>query len=192
MDAPENLQSNQQEILDMTDMHYDEALAYFQELVNSGIAVLHGTNAQDPYPTLEPRQANDLAGRESGNKVAVYATTIPEFAMQHAIYNKKYLDEVTGGSYITGHGRTDGVITFKVSPNVYKLHLDNDPEIFSDGYVYVLNRDDFKKSEGTSNEFHTESSALPLQICKISRKIGPDLFKDRLTPYSGERMEELK
>lgn len=181
--------SSDSNLIDLSNENFDKILEVFKDLILSNKYVLHGTNTNHPYAILEPRQAND-SSKESGNKNAVYATIIPEFALQHALINRKYLDQKLQ-SYVTGHSKTGSEITFKASPNLYQLYLDKDPEIFSDGVIYVLDKSKFNTSPDAASEYHSLEAVNPVNIYKIPSKVGYDLFEGKLRSYTDEEIKKI-
>lgn len=188
---------------DLTALSNEEVLGLFDDLVHSGKIVLHGTNTDKPYEALEPRQANDAA-KESGNKKAVYATIDKLAALNHAIFNVQYVREKLR-SYVWGEqNASDGqgnIIKTEVrmSPELYQLFKEHDPNVMSDGYVYVLDKNAFITAPDTGGtEFHSEEKQAPLIVCKASKRLGDVLFvigqgdKDTVREYTSEELSEIK
>jgi hypothetical protein len=109
---------NRAEAIDLTQLANKEVIRFFEELVNSGNVVLHGSNSEQPYVELQARKAND-ASKESGNKAAVYASTDPYVPLMCAILNKWYIIDKTGG-YTFGEYFVNNRKIFKGTPKVQR------------------------------------------------------------------------
>ena len=180
---------------DLGSLSNEEAFRLFGDLVESGNIVLHGTNTDNPYAELEPRQANDGA-KESGNKKAVYATVQVEAALNHAVFNKEYAIGKLR-SFVWGEEINDGKMMVRATPELYKMFKEHDPQLIADGYVYVLDRNAFVSAPDAGEvEFHSEESRKPLATCKVSKKLGDVLFvvgqgeSDTVHEYTPEEIEE--
>ena len=180
---------------DLTSLTNEEVLSLFDDLVSSGEIVLHGTNTDNPYAELEPRQANDGA-KESGNKKAVYATVQVEAALNHAVFNKAYAVSKLR-SFVWGEEINDGKMMVRATPELYQMFKEHDPQLIADGYVYVLDRNAFVSAPDAGEvEFHSEESRKPLATCKVSKKLGDALFvvgqgeSDTVHEYTPEEIEE--
>jgi hypothetical protein len=180
---------------DLTSLTNEEVSNLFGDLVSSGEAVLHGTNTDNPYAELEPRQANDGA-KESGNKKAVYATVQVEAALNHAVFNKSYVHSKLR-SFMWGEEINDGKMMVRATPELYKMFEEHDPQLVADGYVYVLDRNSFMSAPDAGEvEFHSEESQKPLATCKVSKKLGEVLFivgqgeRDTVREYTQEEIDE--
>lgn len=144
------------------------------EIIRTENLLMHGSPTQQNI--LEPRQANDL-DRESGNRLAIYATDNPERAIFHAILNAEYL-KTKFNSFVTGYSSAeDGSLEFKVTENIMGLVEEGDVEIFCDGYIYLLTRESFTLSEGDASEYQSNEAVTPLVRLIISRDIGSDIRK---------------
>jgi len=190
------------ERVDLTTLSNEQILQLFDNLMDSDAFVLHGTNAEEPYETLEPRQANDAA-KESGNKEAVYATIDKVAALNHAIFNTNYirtkLRSFTWGESSYGDGKNAPTkVVVNMSPELYQLFEEHDPNVLSDGYVYVLDKANFITAPDAGGaEFHSETKQLPIVICKVSKQLGDVLFvvgqgdKDTVREYTSDDLQEI-
>jgi hypothetical protein len=181
---------------DLTSLTNEEIINLFDDLVRSGDIVLHGTNADNPYAELEPRQAND-SDKESGNKKAVYATVQVEAALNHAVFNKAYAGNKLR-SFVWGEDINDGKLMVKATPELYQMFKEHDPQLVTDGYVYVLDKNAFVSAPDAGEvEFHSEESQKSLVTCKVSKRLGDTLFitgqgeKDTIREYTQEEIEEM-
>jgi hypothetical protein len=189
------------EYADLTSLPNEAVLEFFSRLARSGSLVLHGTNADHPYAILEPRRAND-SSKESGNKNAVYATVDTRAALYHAIFNQEYVREKLS-SYTWGEEtRTEGGKILEewvnMSPELYALFKEHDPNVLSDGFVYALDRRSFVSAPDAGDiEFHSESEVTPVAACKVSKRLGDVLFvvgqgeKDTVREYTPEQMRDM-
>lgn len=159
---------------DLTDMSFVDSASFLKLLVDSGDVVLHGTNSDEVYNCLETRQGHCLV-KESGRKVAVYATMNEKVAMSIAVLNRSYLKSKFD-DYAYGYSGDSSKLIFKVPPEIYKLFVDHDPNLFSDGYVYVLDKDNFVNAPDAGGEWHSESNQEPLLACRISQKFAEDIY----------------
>ena len=157
--------------------------------------VFHGTNAEERFDSLEARQANDES-KESGNKKAVYATTTARIPLALAILNKTYIGS-RFRNFMTVWGDDNGKMIFEFSPNVYELFKSGDPNLFSDGYVYVLDKANFINAEDAGNEWHSEVNQKPLLACRVSKKLADVIFiigkgdKDNVREYSENKQKDM-
>lgn len=182
---------------DFTSLTNEEVLNLFDDLVGSGEIVLHGTNADNPYTELEPRQANDGA-KESGNKNAVYATIQTKAALNHAVLNMTYIRSKLS-SFTWGEDSHGEKVIVRATPELYQMFKDHDPRLAADGYMYVLDRNNFVSAPDAGKiEFHSEESQKPLAICKVSKKLGDALFVvgqgegDTVHEYTQKEIEEME
>lgn len=182
--------------LDLRSNSYEEVMKFFHTLMKSGGVVFHGTNAEERFDTLEAREAHDSA-KESGNKKAVYADEGIGAPLIAALLNKKYL-RGKFGSFITGwSGDAKGKMVSKVTTNVYELFKADDQNLFSDGYIYVLDKDNFVNAEDAGLEWHSEVNQKPVLSCRISKKLAEDIFIvgkgefDTVIEYTPEEMKEM-
>ncbi len=178
--------------IDLRDNSNEEVMKFFNTLAGSKRFLFHGTNSEDKFDTLEARQANDAA-KESGNKKAVYANEGTTAPLAAALWNKRYLRSKSK-SFITGwSSNNEGKMIFKFSPNIYELLKSGDTNMFSDGYVYVLNKDNFMNAEDAGAEWHAESDQKPVIAVRISKKLAESIFiiGDTVAEYSPEEMKKI-
>lgn len=175
---------------DLTHVPFEKIARLCSALVNTGLIVLHGSHF-GPCEHLEPRQANDAA-KQSGNRLALYATTNVGAALMHAVINKPYLVS-TLLSYTLGYAFFDGKIRFRASENLYRLFQEQVPHLYVDGYIYVLAKERFEKASDTLTEYHSRDNHQPILVLKVPRQLGDDLFiagrgadKDTVLEYSFE------
>lgn len=180
--------------LDLRNYTNPEVFNFFDALAQTGEVVFHGTNAEERFDALEARQANDSA-KESGNKKAVYADTDAKPSLFLAVVNKNYLRSKFSG-FASGWS-DDGKMIFKLSPNVYELLKSGDPNLFNDGYIYVLDKDNFINAEDAGHEWHSEIDQKPLLACRVSKKLADDILifgkgdADNVLEYSSEEMANM-
>lgn len=160
--------------LDLGKISYEQVKHFLYTLAETGDFVFHGTNAKERFDVLEARQANDAA-KESGNKRAVYADAGITVPLASAVLNKSYILEKLS-TFTTEWGNKDGKMLFRFSPNFYDLFVSGDPELFSDGYVYVLDKAGFMNAEGAGAEWHSEADQKPILTCRVSGKFAKDIF----------------
>ena len=182
--------------LDLRNRSNQEVMDFFNTLVGSGIGVFHGTNAKERFDTLETRQANDSA-KESGNKKAVYADEGMGAPLIAALLNKGHI-RTKFKSFITGwSGDSKGRMISKVTPNIYGLFKSGDQDLFSDGYIYVLDKTNFSNAEDAGAEWHSEINQKPILSCRISKKLAEDIFiigkgeDDTVAEYTPEEIEQM-
>ncbi len=192
------------ERVDLTSLSNEEVLNFFDDVARSNRFVLHGTNTNEPYAELEPRQSNDTV-KESGNKKAVYATVEKFAALNHAIFNQAYVGEKlrsyawSENNIVNDDSGAIEQVQVKMSPELYQLFKEHDPNVMSDGFVYVLDKSSFVSAPDAGDiEFHSEEPQTPLVICKISKKLGDVLFfvgggedKDTVHEYTPEELEQI-
>ncbi len=136
--------------------------------------VLHGSSVQPPLLRIDPRQANDR-GRESGNFCAVYASTNVYAVLLHATLNRAYLDSVLE-SYMVGYRIQGTERVLRVSDNLYWLLQCRDPDIFTDGFIYVLEPMDFISAAGSSHEYYCTHAVVPQGALKVAGRLGWEMF----------------
>ena len=182
--------------LDLRNRSNEEVMKFFASLVKLETVVFHGTNAKERFDTLEARRAND-SSKESGNKKAVYASTEIETPLILALLNEDYLKNKFD-HYTTGWSRNKrGRRISKFTPNVYELLKSGDTNMFSDGYIYVLDKANFVNAEDAGAEWHSEVNQKPILTCRISRKLAKDIFilgqgdTDTVFEYSPEEIEQM-
>lgn len=166
------------------------------ELVETGRVVLHGSNTARPLAVLEPRQANDAA-KASGNMNAVYATTDVDVALMHAVLDRRRLSELFD-SFVVGHRVLEGRLTLKVTDNVYSLLVESPSPVWSDGFVYVLDRSGFAPGSLGGSEFVSPVEVAPLLTLPVPAAIGGRMFgvgrddgADTVVAYSPAETERL-
>jgi hypothetical protein len=180
-------------IEDLTGDTNNFVVHYCSAIVDSGHYVLHGSNVKPVLHLLEPRQANDAAKR-SGNQFAVYASLDTKDVLMHAILNREYLAHRLK-SYTIGYRRIAGRSLYKATHNLYRLFLDHDPDLCSDGFVYVMGKASFICSNDSDSEFFSLQPLTPIKVLKVSALLRNILFKtnmsdgtDTIIPYSFEEM----
>ncbi len=166
-------QINNEEI-DLCGYPNDLVTKFLYSLVETDLFVFHGTNSEKRYDMLEARQANDDA-KESGNKKAVYADAGITIPLASALFNTAYIKS-KGESFVTSWGDDNGKMIFAFSTNIYKLFESHDPNLFSDGYIYVLNKENFANAPDAGAEWHAESDQKPLIAIKVSKNLANDIF----------------
>lgn len=157
-----------------------------KDIIQTENLLMHGSPAEQNV--LEPRQANDIH-RESGNRLAVYATDNPERAVFHAVLNIEYL-KTKFDSFISGYSSHDNEpLEFKVTENIMGLIEEGDGNVFCDGYIYLLERDSFESSEDDDSEYHSKEAPTPLACLVVSRDLGADI-KKRTHAYNKQELEK--
>jgi len=174
----------------------ERVLSICWALAESGTYVLHGSNVRPALPRIEPRQAND-AMKSSGNYIAVYGSLNVDVVLMHAILDKAYLLSRLK-SYAVGYRIRAGRLVFNATDNLYQLFKQKDPQLFSDGYVYVLDRGCFVRSPESPSEFFALQPLEPLTTLEVSASLGAHLFRidtpegdDRVVPYSADETARL-
>ena len=183
-------------VVDLTCDTQERVLSICRALAGSGAYVLHGSNVRPALQRIEPRQANDAAKR-SGNHVAVYASLDVEAVLMHAVLDRAYLSS-RFDSYVVGYRVQDGRLLFKTTDNIYRLFKQRDPQLYSDGYVYAMDRTCFVRSPDYASEFFSFQSLTPQRVLKVSASLGTCLFRidtpegdDTVIPYSAEEAKSL-
>ncbi len=159
---------------DLTQFSFNEVMSFFDTLTSNNDFLIHGTNSNEVYSCLETRQAHCLV-KESGRKKAVYATEIPRVALSIAVLNRSYLKKKFG-NYIFGHSGDNFKLVFKVPTEIYDLFVAHDPNLFTDGYVYILDRANFVNAPDAGSEWHSESDQEPLLACKVSKVLAGSIY----------------
>lgn len=127
-------------------------LHFLDCLIFGGKYLLHGSPIQ--LNVLEPRKANDFS-KVWGNIVAVYATTKSEIALFHAVFNPESLPRGIG-SFRWGYASSAQAFTkFYASPKL------NRADVWGNGHVYVLTREDFESLENSS-EYRSFKAIRPV------------------------------
>ncbi len=143
-------------------------------LTRTGSLILHGSNFPEPLSRLEPRKANDSI-KASGNQVALYATTDADEALMCSVLNRSYLQSKLK-SFGFGNNFSTGKRVFKVTENLYQLFEEGDPNVCTDGYIYVLDKSRFSKANDTLTEYYSLVSQTPLLILQVPQKLSKYLF----------------
>jgi hypothetical protein len=163
------------DVVDLTGETCETILGLCRELVASGDYVLHGGNRAHPLRVIEPRQANDAA-KWSGNLLAVYGSTNVEAVIMHAVLDRAYLSS-RFENYTIGYRMISGRVFFKATDNLYELFQQKDPQLFSTGYVYALEKFWFTQVPESICEFFALQAVAPRQRLKIARSLGSRLFR---------------
>lgn len=176
--------------VDLREYPNEGVFRFFYALKDLGTLLFHGTNSAERFSILEARQANDGA-KESGNKKAVYADAGITIPAASAVFDMSYIKNKFD-SFVTSWGNDpNGKMFFNFSKNVYELFKAHDPYLFSDGYIYILDKSKFLNAEDAGAEWHSESDQIPFLACRVSKNLASDLFiigsadKDNVSEYSG-------
>jgi hypothetical protein len=161
--------------INLTGVSCERVLLMGEALAACGSFVLHGSNVRPVLQRIEPRQANDRT-KLSGNQRAVYASLDARVALLHALLDRRYLSTRLG-SWRVGYRWQAGQLRFSVSDNLYQLFCDSDPDLLSEGNVYVLERSHFVCSGDAVNEFHARSPQRPVHILTVAPALGCALFR---------------
>ncbi|EGF32844.1 hypothetical protein IMCC9480_1791 [Oxalobacteraceae bacterium IMCC9480] len=161
--------------VDLTGWPGERVLLLCEALAGCGTLVLHGSNVRPVLQTLEPRQANDSA-KASGNQCALYASVDARVALMHALLDRRYLSARLG-SWRIGYRWQAGQLRFFVSDNLYPLFRNGDPDLLSDGVIYVLERSHFVPAADSATEFHALSPQRPVHTLNVPAALGHDLFR---------------
>jgi hypothetical protein len=175
--------------VDARGLENELVLRLLNELADTGRFVFHGTNSTMVFEKLEARQANDA----TGNKKAVYADAGITAPMASAIWNKNYI-RTKFKSYVTGwsNNKSDKM-TFMFSPNVYELIKNKDENIYSDGFIYVLNKENFQNAHDAGAEWHAEIDQVPVLAIGVSKKLADTVFsEDNVREYTPEEMNKIQ
>lgn len=185
-----------QTIVDLTRDTHERVLSICRELIGCGAYVLHGSNVRPALRRVEPRQANDAAKR-SGNHVAVYASVDVDAVLMHAVLDRAYLSRRLD-SYTVGYRVHAGRLLFKATDNLYRLFKQKDPQLYSDGFVYAMDRTCFVRSPEGGSEFFAVQPLAPQRTLEVSASLGAYLFRidtpegnDTVVPYSAEEAKTL-
>lgn len=169
--------------VDLTNLPLEDLLEIFKAIIDTNEFVLHGTNSPDVYKCLERRQGRCLL-KESGRKNAVYATTVARVPLGLAVLNRNYIAKMLGGPLKYGWSGNDTSLVFRFPVKVLELLKSGNPNVFGDGYVYVLDKNNFVNAEDAGSEWHAEEDQEPVIACKISKNIAPDMYKaETLTEF---------
>ncbi len=161
--------------VDLARLSFVEAQKFLDALTKTGEFVLHGTNSNEVFKCLETRQGHCTI-KESGRKKAVYSAENGLVTLAVSILNRKYLGSIEP-NYSSGFSCTGDNIKFTFPEKLLDLFIKKDPQVFSDGYVYVLDKSQFINAEDAGDEWHSESNQEPLLACKISKNIAEDIYK---------------
>jgi len=162
-------------VLDLRADSGEDVVAICSAFLTRGAHVLHGSHGPGPLERIEPRQANDAA-KASGNHMAVYASVDVQVALMHAVLDRTYLLTHLD-SYRAGYRRIAGRLVFRVTDNLYRLIEERVPEVFSEGYVYVLDRKHFVGAPESSTEFYSFDPVAPFRSLRVSASLGLFLFR---------------
>lgn len=183
--------------IDLRERSSEEVVSFLKALRDTERFLFHGSNSQEKYEVVEVRQGKDAA-KESGNKKAVYADEGAIVPLALAVLNKNFLRNKLK-HYIAGwSGNEEGKIIFKFDQNILNLFKANDPELFSDGYVYVFERTGFVNAEDAGAEWHSESDQKPSLSCRVSKRLAGQIFiygqgeSDTVAEYSPEELREIE
>jgi hypothetical protein len=160
--------------LNLTNIANLKLLTIAHKLVDSGLVVLHGSNSPCAFTELLPRQANDAA-KQSGNHRAVYATVEVDAALTHAVFNKSYVQSRLD-SFTFGYRITHGQKLFRATENLYRLFIEQDPQLCTDGFVYVLDKGQFTRAADAPMEYHSCEAHKPLFTLRVSQRLREYLF----------------
>lgn len=123
---------------------------YLQYWVDNGY-LLHGSN--ELCGTLKPSAGFCLTGLEENLQIAVYATISPVIAIFNAIRNRRL-----------GYARYE-----LINGNPYLEASEKMIEAFGEGYVYVLDKCKFRKSQIEEGQFTSSEEVRPICIFKVSK-----------------------
>lgn len=169
-----------EKVCDLREEDPERVVGLLNKLTEADTFIFHGTPETHLYEVLEPRQGHDVE-RESGQKEGVYGTGKGEESAVYATYNKLKLRKKYE-SFLDSIGTVteDGVehLCLGISPEVYKDYENG--EVFDDGSVYILDRKDFKKSEGTRDEWCAPNQQKPESILLISKDVGINVLGDNI------------
>src|ERR1700682_2756525 len=182
--------------VDLTGVSDAQIISSCLKLVGSGLVVLHGSSAPHPAALLKSHQANDAA-KESGNQKAVYATVELDVALFYALVNRYYVQSHFF-SFALGYGLYRGKRVFKATSNLYKLFVQRDPYLYSDGFIYLLDKSAFTRALDSATEYQSVDSQTPLCVLKVPKRLGDSLLivgegedRDTLIQYSAQETAEI-
>lgn len=138
--------------------------------------LLHGSPGCTPLDRLDPHQAND-ASKRAGNLRAVYATRLLDVAILHATFNRPLLQQLFG-SYYLGYRIESGRVHLTASSDVAGWAAHHPDELWTDGYIYVLDEDEFTPVDDAErcSEFFALTPQRPIDIIRISSAASRGLF----------------
>lgn len=93
----------------------------------------------------------------------------------HAVFDRTYLAS-RFDSYRLGYRFEAGRCVLRVSGNVLGLAKQGDSRLFSDGFVYVLDRSCFQQSLECAAEFFSLKAVVPLRRLKVPASLGLHLL----------------
>jgi hypothetical protein len=93
----------------------------------------------------------------------------------HAVLNRRRLSQ-RFSSYVVGHRVVDGALTLKVTDNVYQLATRDPMTLWTDGFVYVLDRTAFNNDGAGGSEFWSHREAVVLCVISIASSWGQQSF----------------
>ena len=182
--------------LDLRQYLNEEVIKFLYTLKDTGLVVFHGTNSEERFDTLHTRQANDSA-KESGNKKAVYADAGIIAPLGLAILNRLYVRSKFRGFVFGWTSDDKGKRIFKLSSNIFELFKSKDPNLFSDGYLYALDKSRFSNAEDAGAEWHSETDQKPILSCRVSRNLAETVFvinqgeEDTVFEYTPEEIKDM-
>ncbi|MEX0749035.1 MAG: hypothetical protein WD467_01920 [Candidatus Saccharimonadales bacterium] len=180
-DTPER--TSVPEVYDWTALSYAEVRESLTELVGKGY-LLHGSNpgSEQLHRTLTPYQGHDVR-RESGQRYGVYATDNSVAVIPYALMNRKALRQRGFDSFVTSFGVSQ-VSDKPAAPYigvdskaVFDYIVEHPEEIFTAGYIYVLDAEPFVPAADAPDELVAEGEQIPRMIVRIGAQVGRDLFR---------------
>ena len=183
-------------ITDLREEGADGIVSLLALFVGAGGFVLHGANRTDGPPILAPRQANDLF-RQAGNRRGVYASVDWIQVLLHALLARSYL-QARLGSVVVGYRRIGQAHQLRVTPELFRLLSERDPELWSPGLVYVLRRSVFEPpAPGGSEFFSPEPVAAEARLLVGAHLKGvvigeADGALDHVTTYDPEELQAFR
>jgi hypothetical protein len=126
-----------------------------------------GLSEVEPWAALDPALSHQPEGRK-----AVYSTESLAGAIVHATLEHKIEDRnpVSGETYSL-MPNPDGGRFVEVSPQLAEA-LNRGEERFTGGLLYLLPRDSFQRSAGTSHEMASQERVRPLAVVRIGKELG--------------------
>lgn len=137
-----------------------EAKQKLLELELTGKFVFHGSDAD--VSEFDPRQAhNNIEGRQiPDGDPAVFASSIVDYAIFMAIVNKTNCPD----GYRAQASTHAGSITFRAEEKALNQLKDT-----SSGFVYVFDKNNFKRREVGSFEYVSSSQVKPLERIRVTK-----------------------
>lgn len=170
-------ESSEPEIHDWTDKSHEQVQSLFQELVEEGY-LLHGSNlgSEELHYELTPYQGHDIY-RDSGRQCCVYATDNYKSVFPYILLNRRGLREKGFNSFTTHFGVRDGKSYIAIdNQEVLDFVTEYWDEAFTDGYVYVLDPDDFTENHDSWHEYVAPSTQNPRSIIRIGAHVADELY----------------